>query len=294
VVIEIERLLRRTIGENIEFLTTLQPGLRPVTIDPSKVEQVIINLVINARAAMPDGGRLHIRTDEIPPPHPAIGAPAGPNRWVSLSVTDTGHGMSAEVAKHVFEPFFTTKGPGQGTGLGLATAYGVITEAGGSITLSSVEHQGTAFTVLLPAAEHIAVQAALPRPETPAGAGQTILVVEDDDAVRDVVQRILTKAGYHALLAANPKEALEISGTRAIHLDAMLTDVVMPEMSGPQLVVRVQEQRPDIPVLLMSGYTAGSLSGGHDITGGNPLIRKPFTREALLHRIHLLLADHQS
>jgi CheY-like chemotaxis protein len=156
-----------------------------------------------------------------------------------------------------------------------------------------VEHHGTAFTVLLPAAERVAVQSELPKIKTPAGAGQTILVVEDDDAVRDIVRRILTKAGYHALLAATPKEALEISGTRAIHLDAMLTDVVMPEMSGPQLVVRVQEQRPDIPVLLMSGYTAGSLPGGHDITGGNPLIRKPFTREALLHRIHLLLAGHQ-
>ncbi|MET0494871.1 MAG: response regulator [Actinoplanes sp.] len=294
VVIEIERLLRRTIGENIEFLTTLQPGLRPVTIDPSKVEQVIINLVMNARAAMPVGGRIHIATDEVPPPHPATGPPTGPDRWVSLSVTDNGHGMSAEVAKHVFEPFFTTKGPGQGTGLGLATAYGVITEAGGFITLSSVEHHGTTFTVLLPAAEYVAVQAELPSPETPAGAGQTILVVEDDDAVRDVVQRILAKGGYHALLAATPKEALEISGTWAIHLDAMLTDVVMPEMSGPQLAVRVQQQRPGIPVLLMSGYTAGSLPGGHDITGGSPLIRKPFTRESLLHRIHLLLAERRS
>jgi PAS domain S-box-containing protein len=282
VVSDIERLLRRTIGENIEFLTTLQPGLSPVTIDPSKIEQVVVNLIMNARAAMPDGGRLHIVTDEIPP-----------NRQVSLSVADTGHGMSAEVAKHVFEPFFTTKGPGHGTGLGLATAYGVITEAGGSITLSSVEHHGTTFTVLLPAAEHVAAAPEQLRPETPAGAGQTILVVEDDDDVRDIVHRTLTRAGYRVLLAATPKDALQISGTWAIHLDAMLTDVVMPEMSGPQLVVHVQQQRPDLPVLLMSGYTAGSLPGGRDITGGNPLIRKPFTRDALLHQIHTLLAQHR-
>jgi PAS domain S-box-containing protein len=292
VVTEIERLLRRTIGEDIEFLTLLQPDLSPVTIDRTKIEQVVVNLVVNARAAMPDGGQLRIMTNDQygAAASPGADTTVQPGRQVCLTITDTGHGMPPDVAERVFEPFFTTKGPGHGTGLGLATAYGVVTEAGGTITLDSRENHGTTFTVLLPAADHAAPSPAVPSQVMLRGAGQTILVVEDDEAVRAVVQRILTKAGYHVLQAATPKDAIEMVDIRAVPIDGMLTDVIMPEMSGPQLVERVRNTRPDLPVLLMSGYTADSFPGGHDMTADLHLIRKPFSAAVLLQHIQELVA----
>ena len=325
VVTEVEKLLRRTIGEDIEFITTLHPDLSPVRIDRTKLEQVIVNLVVNARAAMPHGGHLHIAT--------ADAAPGGP---ACLSVTDTGHGMSAEVARRVFEPFFSTKGPGRGTGLGLATAYGVIAEAGGTITVSSRNNQGTTFTILLPAADGsltdpvagplapsplaglaapsplagpaglsplagasagaggvsaAASDASPSGPAVPREAGRRILVVEDDDAVRDMVRRILTRAGYQVLEASTPARAIHLLADPALPVDAMITDVIMPEMSGPELVLHARLVRPDLPVLLMSGYTAGAVPDDPELAASLPLIRKPFSAESLLAHLRELTAE---
>jgi two-component system cell cycle sensor histidine kinase/response regulator CckA len=285
VVTDIEQLLRRTIGEDIEFLTRIQDDLYPVTIDRSKIEQVIVNLVMNSRAAMPDGGRLYIETANLDRDHDLTSGAAGERRLVSLTVTDTGSGMTPEVAQHAFEPFFTTRGPGQGSGLGLATVYGVVKEAGGEIGLRSEPGGGTTITVLLPAADRDTTCSQVSRPAAPDGAGQVILVVEDEDAVRDVVTRILTRASYQVIPAGNPKDALEIITNPAVHIDAMLTDVIMPDMSGPQLAACLRDARPQVPVLLMSGYTAGALPGGTAASGELPLIRKPFTRATLLQHL---------
>jgi PAS domain S-box-containing protein len=294
VVTDIEHLLRRTIGEDIEFLTTLQQDLPAVTIDRGKLEQVIINLVMNARAAMPNGGRLSVRTaiiDGVDRASP--GSQQGDGRRVCLTVTDTGCGMTTEVAQRAFEPFFTTKGPGQGTGLGLATAYGVVIEAGGEISLSSEPGQGTTLRVVLPAARQgitgTPATQAVARSGAQSGAGQIILLVEDDDAVREVVTRILTRSGYQVIAAATPKDALEICANPLTLIDALMTDIVMPEMSGPQLVERIQAIRPGLPTLLMSGYTAGSLPGGEQAASHLPLIRKPFTPAVLLQYLRNLL-----
>ena len=288
IVTDIKHLLSRTIGEDIEFLTLTQDDLYPVTMDRAKIEQVIMNLVMNSRAAMPDGGRVSIETanlsrDELPP-----GSPPG-HRMISLTVTDTGSGMTPEVSQRAFEPFFTTKGPGEGTGLGLATVYGVVKDAGGEIRLTSEPGMGTSLTVLLPAAA-----AGVARPETtrdapPGGSGLTILVVEDDDAVRAVVTRMLTRGEYQVTAAATAKDALEIITNPAVHIDILLTDVVMPDIAGVQLAERARAARPELPVLLMSGYTAGSLPGATIATGELPLLRKPFDAATLLQRLHEVL-----
>jgi signal transduction histidine kinase/CheY-like chemotaxis protein len=288
VVTDIEQLLRRTIGEDIEFLTVVQQDLYPVTIDRSKIEQVIMNLIVNSRAAMPDGGRLCVETANLNRDDQPSGAD-GRRNMVSLTVTDTGFGMSPEVAQRAFEPFFTTKGPGRGSGLGLATAYGVVREAGGEIRLQSEPGRGTALTVLLPAVEREVTRAQVTSSDPPDGADQVILVVEDEDAVRDVVTRMLTRASYQVITAAGAKEALEIITNRSVHIDAMLTDVVMPDMSGPQLAVRVRNARPHLPVLLMSGYTAGALPAGSAAASDLPLIRKPFNAATLLQHLQAIL-----
>lgn len=282
VVADTERLLQRTIGEDITFTTDLDPGLPPVTIDRSKLEQVVVNLVVNARAAMSDGGRLTVTTRHVlPPSPPPAGDPAAGT--VSLTVADTGCGMPPEVVARAFEPFFTTKGPGNGTGLGLATAYGVITQAGGDIHIDSVPGRGTTITVLLPSSE-------LPVPGGGAGGvvpdadeepGGHILVVEDDSDVRDIVVRILTRAGYRVTAPASAAAAIELCADPGFAVDALLTDVIMPDIAGPQLAGAARLLRPQLPVLYMSGYTAGNLPGGRTLTD-DPLLRKPFTAAELL------------
>jgi PAS domain S-box-containing protein len=286
IVTDIKRLLERTIGEDIEFLVLTQEGLYPVTADRSKIEQVIMNLVMNSRAAMAQGGQLRVETANLDQDDPAAG-PGGKRRLVSLTVTDTGSGMSAEVLQRAFEPFFTTKSPGQGTGLGLSTVYGVVKEAGGEVRLWSAPGSGTSVTVLLPAAAGELTRTPAARPAAAQdGAGQTILVVEDDDAVRAVVTRMLTRANYHVIGAACAKDALEITASPAARIDALLTDVVMPDMSGVQLAERIRANGNQLPVLLMSGYTAGSLPSAPDSATDMPLIRKPFDAATLLQHVY--------
>jgi len=207
-------------------------------------------------------------------------------QYVLLAVTDSGTGMSREVRERAFEPFFTTKGPGEGTGLGLATVYGVVKDAGGEIRLMSEPGMGTSLTVLLPAAAAGAARPEIIHDAPPGGAGLVILVVEDDDAVRGVVTRMLTRGEYQVTAAATAKDALEIITNPAAHIDILLTDVVMPDIAGVQLAERARAARPGLPVLLMSGYTAGSLPGAMIATGELPLLRKPFDAATLLQRLH--------
>jgi PAS domain S-box-containing protein len=316
VVADTEQLLRRTIGEDIEFVTLLEPGLHPVTIDHTKLEQVILNLVVNARAAMPDGGRLTIATanadaaggstSSTGPPDGPAGGPDGPDggglggvvpgsrgtgragRQVRLTFADTGTGMEPGVAEHVFDPFFTTKGPGKGTGLGLATVYGVVKEAGGEIRLWTELGKGTAFDIYLPAAARRSSPAA-PAPDSPVhGSGEVILLVEDEDEVRAIARRMLTNAGYQVVEAATPAEALTVYAS-AGQIDAVLTDALMPGMSGAQLIEQFHRTRPDLPTLLMSGYTAGTLPSRESLPTDVPFIRKPFTAGNLLRRLREVL-----
>jgi len=284
VVTDTERLLRRTIGEDIELVTDLAAGLPAVLIDRSKLEQVILNLVVNARAAMPHGGRLRICTA-------AVGRPGSGPR-VRLTVADTGTGMPPDVAEHAFEPFFTTKGPGEGTGLGLATVYGVVRDAGGDITLHTEPDRGATFHIDLPPAAGPAAEPAGPArapAEQPAGGGETILVVEDDDAVREIVRRTLSSAGYQVLQASTPAEALALCEQPATRIDALLTDAIMPGMPGNQLIEHVQRIYPGLPAVLMSGYTNSWLPGAAGDRSDTPLLRKPFTRPALLRHIREIL-----
>jgi PAS domain S-box-containing protein len=275
---DMQRLLGRTLGEDIALRTELADDLPPITMDRSKLEQVLMNAVMNARAAMPNGGRLTIATSVE-------------DGYVGLAITDTGSGMPPEVAARAFEPFFTTKGRGNGTGLGLATAYGVVTDAGGTITLESEPGHGTTVLVRLPIGGDAPTQ---PEPAARAasasGAGRRILVVEDEDGVRDIVSRILTKAGYEVLAAGDPNEALKLCLDGTLQLDALLSDVIMPGMSGTQLAAELHRTRPDLPVLFMSGYTSGPAPGGQELPLDAPLLHKPFQNHQLLQAIQSLLS----
>ncbi|WP_433301473.1 response regulator [Actinoplanes sp. CA-030573] len=276
---DMQRLLARTLGEDIELSTLLATDLPAILMDRSKLEQVLMNAVMNSRAAMPSGGRLTISTGVEPD-----------GRFVSLTITDTGTGMPPEVAARAFEPFFTTKGRGKGTGLGLATAYGVVTDVGGTITLDSQPGQGTTVRVRLPISSDTPTAPAPPdRAAQPAGGGHRILVVEDEDGVRDIVCRILVKAGYEVHAAGDPQEALKLCLERDLQVDALLSDVIMPGMSGTQLAAELRRSRPDLPVLFMSGYTSGPAPGGQELPPDAPLLHKPFQNDQLLNAMHQLL-----
>ena len=279
------RMLARTLGEDIELGTVLVPDLPPVVIDRSKLEQVVMNAVLNARAAMPSGGRLTISTGLE---HSGDGTDQ-----VCLAVADTGCGMPPEVLARAFEPFFTTRGRGSGTGLGLATAYGVVTDAGGTISLESEPGRGTVLRVRLPAGAAGApgVSPAAPSAPVRPGAGQRILVVEDEEAVRDIVCRLLRKAGYEVFPAPHPAEALRMCREDALGFDVLLTDVIMPGMSGTQLAAELRGDRPGLPVLFMSGYTSGPAPGGQEMPADAPLIRKPFEAQTLLNEVHRLVSE---
>jgi hypothetical protein len=286
IVTDTEQLLRRTIGEDIDFVTLLEPDLHTVTIDRTKLEQIILNLVVNARAAMPDGGRLTISTANIDAAHEPSSAAIPPAGWqIRLTVSDTGTGMDAKVAERVFEPFFTTKEPGEGTGLGLATVYGAVKEAGGDIRLCSELGKGTTFDIYLPAGQPAARPTTSAAEQPPSGNGETILIVEDEAAVREIARRILTNSGYHVIEAATPAEALDLCRLPTTRIDAVLTDVLMPGMSGSQLVEHLRRNQPGLPILLMSGYTASTLPGRRTLADDTPLIRKPFTAPALLRQL---------
>ena len=293
VVGEMRKLLERTIGENIELVTTTAPDLWPVLADRGQIEQVIMNLAVNARDAMAQGGKLVIETqnadldEEFVSTH--VDLAAGP--FIRVSVADSGQGMTPEVADRAFEPFFTTKMKGKGTGLGLATVYGIVSEAHGNVALYSEPGRGTTVTILLPASEGAAAIAEPSATTTEsAGSGEGILLVEDETAVRAAARRILTNNGYRVFESQSPTDAIALCAEHSRTIDLVLTDVVMPEMSGMDLVIRLHESRPGLPVLYMSGYPQDVIAHQGLVNGDMHLLEKPFTRNALLRAVQEALA----
>jgi PAS domain S-box-containing protein len=288
-------ILTGVLAESIEFVFTPDPELGRVTADRGQIEQVIMNLVVNARDAMAGGGRLDIATANVTiDDAPSLRRPdlrAG--RYVALTVTDTGCGMSAEVQAHIFEPFFTTKPPDKGTGLGLATAYGVVKQSGGDIVVDSAPGQGTVFSIYLPRSDQTVVAgstAALVAVET--RGIETVLLVEDEPEVAHLVEDILRDHGYTVLSATRPSDALALAERSAGAIDLLLTDVVLPEMSGPDLAARLAVLRPHLahlPVLYMSGYPDATRAAHGQFTRGLKLLLKPFTAQELTTRVRSVL-----
>jgi two-component system cell cycle sensor histidine kinase/response regulator CckA len=279
-------MLGRVIGEDITIRTELAPHAWPVLADPGQLEQVVMNLAVNARDAMPRGGTLIMRTENVEVDRVAAGERPGltPGRYAALFVDDTGTGIEPDLLPHLFEPFFTTKGPGKGTGLGLATVYGIVKQSGGFIYVDSTPGQGSRFSIYLPRhAERAADETRPAAPPAPRGT-ETILVVEDDAGVRWAVRRMLERNGYSVLEAAGAAEALRHVadvGSRGAHIDLVLTDVIMPEQSGRELVERLTADRPELRILYMSGYADDEiLRRGLELSGA-PLLEKPFTPDRL-------------
>jgi two-component system cell cycle sensor histidine kinase/response regulator CckA len=287
----VEQLLVRTLGEHIELITDLAADLSPVLADPGQIEQVLVNLALNARDAMPGGGTLTIQTSNTDIDETIAGqTELPPGRYAALKVSDTGTGIPKDVLDRVFEPFFTTKAKGEGSGLGLATVYGIITQAGGHARIYSEPGMGTVLTALLPVTEDALTAA--PTLPTPArqGQGQVILVVEDEPAMREVARRILARNGYRVLVAAGGHDALSIVASQVSHVDVLLTDVIMPQMQGRELADKVRVLQPTIQVVFMSGYTHGLLSQQGVLDLGVHLIEKPFSEISLLNKLHEILS----
>ncbi len=287
VVQETEELLHRLLGEHIELRTISGSGLWAVRADRTQVEQVLLNLAANGRDAMPGGGRLTIETRNVGG-SPRTGRPSGP--CVVVSVTDTGIGMDAATQAHAFEPFFTTKAVGQGTGLGLANVHNIVKENGGWTELSSAVGRGTTVTFGLPRADGATTASSL-QPSASVGGDETLLVVEDEDGVRELVRDILSLAGYHVLEAALPSEAHRVSREFGGPIRLLVTDVVMPEMSGLDLSVLLRAHRPDLQVMYMSGFPEPTVGGGTGQPPGAHFIAKPFDRQGLLRAVRRAIDD---
>ncbi|MBI5509799.1 MAG: response regulator [Deltaproteobacteria bacterium] len=286
----LEGLLRRLVPENIQIDLNYDAEPCQVRADPSQIEQVVINLVANARDAMSEGGRLAVQTSPVvlDAEFAASHLDVSSGSYVMLAVSDTGHGMSPEVREHLFEPFFTTKPPGRGTGLGLATVYGIIRQAGGHISVYSEVNRGTSVKVYLPAAGEAALRRDAPPPPTSsASTGETILVVEDDPMVRRLAQRVLERHGYHVVVAGNGAEALELFATT--EFDLLLTDVVMPKMGGTELAAQMRNRWPALGVVYMSGYVGTGIHDHPMLEERAEFVQKPFTAQSLLGAIRRLL-----
>jgi len=289
----LEPMLRQVFGEDKVFTTELAEDLAPVRTDPGHMEQVLINLALNARDALSPGGRVAVRTwNEVVPPQArdrmsAEGRP--PGHYAVFSVSDTGHGMDAATKARVFEPFFTTKPVGQGTGLGLATVFGIVRQSGGSIQVDTSPGQGTTFSIYLPAVPRTPEPSDARAPIRVGRGSETILVVEDEELVRDFACRYLEAQGYHCVEAANGKEALEIVQRRGKEIDAVVTDVVMPFMGGRELTERMDALRPGTPVLFISAYTGDEIVRRGLMEPGTPFLQKPFTPAGLATRLRALL-----
>jgi len=287
----LSKMLRRVIGEHIELVLHTTEDLASVKADPGQIEQVLLNLVINARDAMPEGGRVVIEThDQVLDDSYLIRHPwAKPGPYVELSVTDHGCGMDAAVLSRVFEPFFTTKPEGTGTGLGLATVYGIIKQHDGIISVYSEPDKGSTFRVFLPAVGAEADIRECVEAQAAPGRGETILVAEDDEAIRSLVSRILRGAGYHVLVAKDGQEALELCRARGAAVQLALLDVVMPKLSGRRVHDYLREHHPDVRILFASGYSANGIHTNFILDEGLNLVQKPYKPTELLSRIRELL-----
>ena len=292
VVAGVDRMLRRVIGEDIVLETVLASPLAPTHADAGQLEQVLMNLAVNARDAMPGGGTLTITTADVEAREPGASLlpDLPPGRYVSLAVCDTGAGMTREVQERIFEPFFTTKPAGHGTGLGLSTVYGIVAQSGGQVFVTSAPGMGSTFTIYLPA--HTAVAepvAATPPPPPVRGGAETVLLVEDEQLVRQLTHQILRRNGYQVLEAADGVEALELLRAHAGQIDLLLTDVVMPRMSGHELVEYARPLRPQMRILYVSGYSEEAIARQGQLTEGIELLAKPFTPGVLTAKIRQLL-----
>jgi PAS domain S-box-containing protein len=292
VMANMDKMLQRIIGEDIELKTNLSPKLWPVKVDPAQIEQVIVNLAVNARDAMPEGGRLTLETTNIALSEDYIAQhwEAQPGDYVLLGISDSGVGMSQEVQAHIFEPFFTTKEKGQGTGLGLATVFGIVKQSGGNIQVYSEEGRGTSFKIYLPVAGETSQPLIHSQDEAgiPSGS-ETLLLVEDDTRVRELARQVLQGQGYIVLEAQNPQEALLLSSRYTGPIQLMLTDVVMPGMTGKALAEELSQTRPDLKVLYMSGYTDSTIAHHGVLEAGVAFLQKPFSLRALARKVRAVL-----
>jgi CheY-like chemotaxis protein len=287
-----ERMLQRLIGDHVRIMTTLDSALLPVQADPGSIEQVILNLAVNARDAMPNGGMLSIETHNARLDRPDANWAIQPGPYAMLTIRDTGHGMDAATQARVFEPFFTTKAQGEGTGLGLAMVYGIIKQSRGHVWVTSTPDEGTAFTIYLPQV----VETFVPTDATPAvrpskaGGGETILLVDDEEALRSAARRALVRAGYRVIPAVDGPDALRVymenTGTP---IALVVTDVVMPGLGGRELVGRLKIMSPDLRVLFVSGYTEEGVRKQGVLQPGTEFLEKPFTPEKLLRKIREVL-----
>jgi two-component system cell cycle sensor histidine kinase/response regulator CckA len=294
VVTDLEKMLRRMIGEDLELRVTLEPELGNIKADPVQLEQVIMNLVVNARDAMPKGGKLSIETANVyldetyAKDHVSVVA----GHYVMLAISDTGCGMDAETRQRIFEPFFTTKEPGKGTGLGLSMVYGIVKQSDGNIWVYSEEDRGTTFKIYFPRvtedAEHYTRAPVMI--DVPRGT-ETILLVEDAEWVRTLARQILEGAGYRVLEASGPEVALRLIDTNhnGTKIDLLLTDVVMPGMSGSEMSKQLLQKCPCLPVLFMSGYTDDAIVQHGVLEAGINFLQKPFTPNALALKVREVL-----
>jgi len=298
VVREAEQILRRVIGETISMSVVLDPALGRVRADQGQLSQVLMNLAVNARDALPHGGRLSVQTCNRDVNATDVRAHRGlrEGRYVSLEVRDSGIGMDEETKARIFEPFFTTKPPGQGTGLGLSTAYGIVKQSGGYIAVDTAPSSGTTFTVLLPRVfEEAEPLSAAPYAQVPTVKSRgTILLVEDEAAVREATKRMLRKFGFTVIEARDGEEALGLWKRNAESVDVVLTDVVMPTMGGAELARVLREQSPDLRVVFMSGYTQGTLEPSTMDDAATRFLPKPFTSDQLVGTLRELIGESQN
>ncbi|HEX7497963.1 MAG TPA: ATP-binding protein, partial [Candidatus Limnocylindrales bacterium] len=292
VVADLLKMLKPLLGEDISIETSLEPALGAVEADPGQVQQLLVNLAVNARDAMPEGGRLIIKTatEYVTEAVAATRSGARPGSHICLSVTDSGVGMSEEVRAHLFEPFFTTKGQGKGVGLGLATCHGIVRQMGGHIRVLSRPGNGTKFQIYLPRLDGPATGASVAAPESPAPTGtETILVVEDEPVVRRLAVLGLRAQGYTVIEAKDGVQALEAAVRFALELDLVVSDVIMPGMSGPELLKRLSVIAPRARRLLVSGHAESTVLPAGLIDVGASFLPKPFTPERLARKVREVL-----
>jgi CheY-like chemotaxis protein/two-component sensor histidine kinase len=289
------KLLGRVIGEDISIRTHLDPGLAMIKADPTQVDQAIMNLVVNARDAMPDGGAVTIETANVALNHDYAGTHLGvkPGPYVMLAVSDNGIGMTQEIRERIFEPFFTTKESGKGTGLGLSIVYGVVKQNSGDINVYSEPGEGTCFKLYFPAELASAETPEANRSAADLRGRETILLCEDEERIRKLVTIMLARQGYRVLEAGTPAAAIAIAREHFASIDLLLTDIVMPNMNGIDLAKAVRETRPGLKLLYMSGYTDNRVSGAWVLDPDTPFLHKPFTAMALARKVREALGTQR-
>jgi len=291
IVADMERLLRPLIGENVEFITSLTPEAAHTRADAGQLEQVLMNLVVNAKDAMSAGGTLTIQTEKIVVDENHHRGPTfiRPGHYVMLSVSDTGMGMDKETQSRIFEPFFTTKEKGKGTGLGLSTVYGIVKQTGGYVMVQSEAGRGATFQIYLPRVDGVAEKHSVPVPHAALGGNETVLLVEDEESVRQLVRETLASKGYEVMEAENGEDGVAIAARHNGKIDLVITDVVMPGMGGRELVKQLAQTRPETKVLYLSGYTEDAIVSEGTIESGAAFLQKPFTLQNLSRKVREVL-----